>query len=143
MRLTEASKNRKQVKCIKCTKFYDLNGFASISFLFKDGSSLSFGVDQDTDEIMYQKIDASQCDLSLVLPEIKKIYGLFLAWSWEMTNQQGYFDAIQMEFLDPSLAQCVVLQLKVEASMIGVYAVEKMLAAAAGSAPPKCPKYLR
>jgi hypothetical protein len=52
MRLAEASKNRKQIKCIKCAQFPGLDGFISLSFLFEDESDLSFCVDENTDELI-------------------------------------------------------------------------------------------
>ncbi|WP_422320676.1 DUF6334 family protein [Prosthecobacter sp.] len=47
-------------------------------------------------------------------------HGLCLFWAWAMTNQQGYFDALQLEFRDGSLRREAIVQFKAVASGIWV-----------------------
>jgi hypothetical protein len=126
MQLAEASKSGKRLKCIECAEVAGVEGFTSLSLLFEDGNSLSFRVNEDTDELLYGKAGEGRRDLRLALPGVERAYGLSLTWSWEMKNHQGYFDAVQLELTDDTMSRNVVLQLKVAASVINVYSVEKL-----------------
>ena len=54
-------------------------------------------------------VEACDIDLSAVSPWNQAI-GKPLMWSWTMTNQQGYFDGLQLEFAEHSGAEAVVVQ---------------------------------
>jgi hypothetical protein len=132
MNLGEASKSKKRLSHIECTNFPETDDLVSISFFFHDGSNFTFCIDEDTDEIIYTDANTSRKDMKLVCPEITKFYGMTLIWSWEMINQQGYFDAAQMEFSNDTLTLSRVLQLKVVASTIYMYTVEEMQSTSSG-----------
>jgi hypothetical protein len=53
MRLAEISQKAKRLKCIECTRLPELTGFTSITLFFENEDSLSFCVDEDTDELLY------------------------------------------------------------------------------------------
>ena len=44
-----------------------------------------------------------------------------LQWAWLMTNQQGYTDAVRLEFNDPENPGSTVVELVVAASSINAY----------------------
>ena len=44
---------------------------------------------------------------------IQSAIGRPLIWAWEMTNQQGYLDGIQLEFAEDVSAESVVVQLRI------------------------------
>ena len=124
MQLSEASKKGVRLTKIECSQVKGLAGFSSLCFLFEDGSNVTIGVDPDTDEIIYRKMEDRGSDIRQVIPGFETAYGLSLVWSWEMRNQQGYFDAIQLELANDTMSRSVVLQFKVAASMIRGYTVE-------------------
>lgn len=126
MSLTQLTQNGSCLKRIMCRQAPDAIGPELIQFQFET-EAVALGVNMDTDELCWR--DASDDplqDLKELHPGISCAYGLNLAWSWEMKNHQGYFDAIQLEFIDRTLSDAVIFQFKVAASTIWLSRIEAM-----------------
>jgi len=112
-----------------CNQHSDSTGHGKISaivFQFAAGNDLALKVDTETDELVWDEAAAlavTSVDLITLCPLVAKAYGLSLTWCWEMKNHQGYFDAVQLELTDMTLANAVILQFKVAASSIGIFEV--------------------
>ncbi len=113
-----------------CRQNIDVGGASSLALvLFQfEAEEISLGVDPDSDELFWRNTgDEPLHDLRDTIPSVADAYGLALTWSWEMRNHQGYFDAVQLEFVDPTLSNAVTFQFKAAASAIRVFRVEQMI----------------
>lgn len=129
MNIIELAQNARRLEMIWC----DVHGdsathehIAAVIFQFEGGSALALKADAETDELIWSEASTGfgkPVDLNTLCPAVGKAYGLSLTWGWEMKNHQGYFDAVQLEFTDTTLAKAVILQFKVAASSIGVFEV--------------------
>jgi len=102
---------------------------AAISFAFEGNEELFLFVDPNTDSLSWRKnapIGFKAVALEIIIPRVRTTYGLYLAWAWEMVNQQGYFDAVQLEMNDASLANEMVFQFKASASKIIFFELLRM-----------------
>jgi len=109
--------------------FTDFGRPSTLLFDFHDGRSLVLRAVAATDELRWESAlgDVQKlADLAELFPSMREAYGLNLRWCWEMRNHQGYFDALQIEFSDPSLAKTVIIQFKVAASGIDVFCVQQL-----------------
>jgi hypothetical protein len=95
-------------------------GIVAIAFEF-DGGTLHARANGEDDTFAW--IDAIDHALSKVATtRAQKVWqtapGKNLMWCWEMTNHQGYFDAVHLEFDTPSLNAATTVQIKVTASTL-------------------------
>ena len=92
---------------------------------FEGDLQLSLAVNCNEDSLLWEPIEAGDelVRIERVFPSVARAYGLFLGWAWEMRNQQGYLDAIQLEFTDASLEKSVIIQFKAAASAMDVFEV--------------------
>jgi hypothetical protein len=100
--------------------------FAGLALCFEGYPKLYLTVETRDDSLIWvnSKDPAYAVDkVEDIFPSIKKAYGLFLTWVWEMENHQGYFDALQLELVDGSLKSSVIIQFKVAASAINLFEV--------------------
>jgi hypothetical protein len=96
-----------------------------VALYFEGNKSLALKVDVNTDELVWCKVPKKKMiDLHLVYPQVSKAYGLHLLWSWQMTNHQGYLDAIQLEFTKPDLSREFIVQFKAAASAMRLFYVQ-------------------
>ncbi|MDR2981914.1 MAG: hypothetical protein LBV12_06665 [Puniceicoccales bacterium] len=129
MTLKEIYQKGSSLEKILCIPYTDIIGnvFASVAFQFKDTPHLCLGVDGDTDELFWSNDDDEKKsifkELDCFIPSVKNCYGMHLAWSWEMENQQGYFDALQLEFMDLASMKGEIIQFKAMGSGIHVYRI--------------------
>lgn len=63
-----------------------------------------------------------EVDLADMVPW-SRIIGLPLMWSWEMTNQQGYSDGVQLEFAKDVASESVIVQLVALGAQIRIRAI--------------------
>ena len=102
--------------------------FVAILFSFENKPALLLVVDPDTDSMSWQNTEPTGLEkiaIENIYPKVQIAYGLQLAWVWEMNNQQGYFDAFQMELVDASLKNEQTFQFKASASRIELFEVLK------------------
>lgn len=124
---------RDRRKLIKLAGFLYKDGrpdLAAISFSFEDNQDIFLCVDSDTDSLSWQEIapvEFTMIALESISQKAQIAYGLHLAWVWEMTNHQGYFDALQIELRDRSLKNELVLQFKAEASRIQLFELSRLI----------------
>lgn len=99
--------------------------FSEIVLLFEEDVRLRLVVDEDTDELVWGDVEVRE-EEGQPVPLFEEAHGLCLFWAWEMTNHQGYFDALQLEFKDGSLGREAIVQFKVAASGIWIFRVEEV-----------------
>lgn len=124
MNLAQLTQEAVRLDAITYRPSFGGGGFDLLVFHFAEQAKLALTVDSDADQLVW--CDAPQerlRDLTSLMPSVGDAYGLALVWSWEMKNQQGYFDAVQIEVTDSNLATSVSLQFKVAASEIRVFRV--------------------
>lgn len=97
------------------------NLISALTFYFKDQGQLTLLADSDTDELTWGAPPdgpLKSVDIEEIFPPIIDVYGLSLAWCWEMKNHQGYFDAVQLELADAALRRSISTRM---AQSIGRY----------------------
>jgi hypothetical protein len=92
-----------------------------VIFHFEGNQVFELAVDNDNDELIWNHNTLGVFETIGIPESIEQARGLWLTWSWEMRNQQGYFDALQLELTDKTLSREVVLQFKVSASRIEIF----------------------
>jgi hypothetical protein len=130
MTIKELTRNCFRLARIMCHFRNEINesdGISEIALCFEGGEVLTMKADGENDELVWDHVSGSSVavsDLALIYPSIGEAYGLSLIWSWEMTNHQGYFDAVQLELTDSTLARTAIFQFKVTASSIEVFEIK-------------------
>ncbi len=124
MNLMSLTQNAARLSAVTGRRLEAANGLELIVLNFVDEKPVALGVDTETDQLVWCDVPHERLpDIKETIPGIGEAYGLTLTWSWEMKNQQGYFDAVQIEVTDESLTKSVLLQFKVAASAIRVFRV--------------------
>ena len=106
----------------------EMNMISGLHLKFENGDVFNEAL-ADTDEIscdseLKENYD-SFVDVSKLLPWVKVI-NRKVRWCWQLRNQQGYNDAIQYSFANPSDSE-IIIQLLVIASEIKTYELEEKL----------------
>src|SRR5438128_2073922 len=123
---------RSGVKLTKLTGFLHegtSSDIAAIRLFFEENRHLVLLVDPNSDSLLWQTGEPTglrPITLEKIYPRVRAAYGLSLAWVWEMTNHQGYFDALQLELTDVSMKNEVIVQFKAAASRIELYDIKRM-----------------
>ncbi|GIJ45953.1 hypothetical protein Val02_28390 [Virgisporangium aliadipatigenens] len=100
---------------------------AGIRLRFAHGAWL-VGVDSDDDTVTLQKVEgtapagATVVDAGGLLPWAAAL-GKHVQWRWVLENQQGYTDALQIEFTDRVRVGSVTIQVLAIGSALRVHAV--------------------
>jgi hypothetical protein len=99
------------------------------------GNKLLIEVDVNTDELSIKignelslDIESPEHEILEILPdsnsELKSCLDKKLIWLWELKNNQGYDDAIQIEVSDHK--ENIIVQFIAEASQISIYTLKKI-----------------
>lgn len=104
-------------------------GLQAVCFSFEGQAELWLLVNPEDDSLSWgggKPSSSVSMGLEKIFPEVRKAYGLQLTWAWEMTNHQGYFDAVQIQLADESLQREVAFQFKAIASVIQVFEISRL-----------------
>jgi hypothetical protein len=126
MNIRELAQGSIALRSITCDRHeYLAQEICSLVFHFENGDDLAIEVNADTDELVWiQSGDTTDAAiLAGLYPSVMNVYGLRLIRCWEMVNHQGYFDAMQLEFIDAVASKIFIIQFKVAASSIGIFEV--------------------
>jgi hypothetical protein len=115
------------LKLIELFKYGEYDWISLVRFLFRqdDGSefSLYLSVDMDNDEVILTTeppTDFSKYNLSQTPPDMIPIQESSVLWFWCLRNQNGYFDAVQIECVTLD-DEHLLFQFIVIASRIQIY----------------------
>ena len=101
----------------------------AVSFTFEDTGTVYLRVNPDEDSFLWE-CDAPQgrkkIELEILFPKVSTAYGLHVIWSWQMKNQQGYFDALQISLNGALSNNEIILQFLAIGSAIKLFEVTKM-----------------
>jgi len=120
MSLTALSRSKKALLKVSCYTAENFPYVTAIAFHFQEEAAVILAVDEDTDTLIWLS-SLPQKSIPMQVPVLEKAVGLCVAWSWEMTNNQGYFDAFQIEFIGSDFQNSFIVQLKVAASRIELF----------------------
>lgn len=98
----------------------ELEGLDAVRLSFSSKRSLIFGIEHETDSILMLSSLPSRVKLHDVSSRApwRDAINKFLVWGWELCNNRGYRDGVQLQF-GPTLAKAI--QLVVVASSMKVY----------------------
>jgi len=129
MRIDELARNRSKLENLTGFIYLDPpHELAAISLRFEGNNCCFLSVECDSDSLNWAPAatpDVKEISLDSIFPMLRPAKGL-LAWAWEMTNHQGYFDALQIELCDASLKNGFTVQFKAVASKIDVFEVVQL-----------------
>ena len=117
-----------KIICHKCDNG-ESTSICALTFYFRNQGQLALLVNRDTDELTWgvaPEATLKSVDIEETFPSVINVYGLSLTWCWEMKNHQGYLDAVQLEWFDPSLRRSLIFQFKAAASNVEIYEVTRV-----------------
>jgi hypothetical protein len=107
------------------------NQTKAIIFFFEKQNLTIMASEEDTIEIECKMRDWDDSsvlnDVSCTHPWLRSI-GKKLRWAWCLVNQQGYFDALQLEFANNVSEEPIIVQLVAVASCLRAYTLKEISA---------------
>lgn len=98
------------LKTIECFGFEELPDQISAVRMNFESVSLTFGIDEEFDEVTSlteRELEAMiSCQLS---PQLERVIGSRCVWCWKMTNNQGYTDGLRFEFSNGVIVEFVAV----------------------------------
>ena len=130
MNVSDLARAHATLSGLRCFRYDDKPfGLKAVLFSFEGHGEKILSVNPDDDSLLWQDARPDGCTevaLESLFPRALAAFGLELIWLWEMSNQQGYFDALQIQLADESLQRGLTLQFKASASAVQVFEVLRL-----------------